>query len=62
VSASELDRDIKFLLSLIDEVTSGQAVMPSHISEDNAGAIFLMKNNGIGSRAKKRRHKDAFPQ
>jgi hypothetical protein len=26
--------------------------MPNHISEDNTGAIFLMKNNGIGSRTK----------
>jgi hypothetical protein len=62
VSASELGKDIKFLRSLIDEVT--QAVMPSHISEDNTGAIFLMKNNGIGSRTKDqaRRHSDAFPQ
>jgi hypothetical protein len=53
VSASELGKDIKFLRSLTDEVTGGQAVMPSHISEDNAGAIFLMKNNGIGSRTKR---------
>jgi hypothetical protein len=33
-------------------VTGSQAVLPSHISEDNTGAIFLMKNNGIGSRTK----------
>jgi hypothetical protein len=26
--------------------------MPSHINEKNTGAIFLMKNNGIGSRTK----------
>jgi hypothetical protein len=48
VSASELGRDIKFLGSLIDEVTGGQAIPPSH----NTGAIFLMRNNGIGSRTK----------
>jgi hypothetical protein len=52
VSASELGNDIKFLRSLIDEMSGGQAVMPSHISEDNTGAIFLMKNYGIGSRTK----------
>jgi hypothetical protein len=51
-SASELGKDIKFLRSLIDEVTGGQAVMPSHISEDNTGAIFLMKKNGVSSRTK----------
>jgi hypothetical protein len=48
-SASELGKDIKFLRSLIDEMTGGQAVVPSHISEDNTGAIFLMQNNGIVS-------------
>jgi hypothetical protein len=37
---------------LIDERTAGQAVLPSHISEDNTRAIFLMKNNGIGPRTK----------
>jgi hypothetical protein len=52
VSASELGKDIKFLPSLIAKVTNGQAVMPSHMSEDSTRAIFLMKNNGIGSRTK----------
>jgi hypothetical protein len=51
-SASELGKDIKFYRSLIDEVTGGIPILPSHISEDNTGAIFLMKNNGIGSRTK----------
>ncbi len=35
VSASELGKDIKYLRSLVDEVTGGQAVLPSHTSEDN---------------------------
>jgi hypothetical protein len=52
-SASELSKDIKFLRSLlINEVTGGQAVMPSHISKDNTGVIVLTKDNGIGSRTK----------
>jgi hypothetical protein len=51
-SASELGKDIKFLRSLIDEMTGGQAVLPSHFSEDNTGAIFLMKNTGVSSRTK----------
>jgi hypothetical protein len=62
VLASELGKNIKFLRSLIDEVNGGQAILPSHISEDNTGAIFLMKNNGIRSMTKARRHSDAFPQ
>jgi hypothetical protein len=33
-------------------MTGGQAVLPSHFSEDNTGAIFLMKNNGVSSRTK----------
>jgi hypothetical protein len=33
VSASELDKNNKFLRSLIDEVTGDQAVLPSHINE-----------------------------
>jgi hypothetical protein len=33
-------------------MTGGQAVLPSHISEDNTGAIFLMTNNGVSSRTK----------
>jgi hypothetical protein len=40
-SASELGKDIKFFRSMIDEVTGGQAVLPSRISEDNTEAIFL---------------------
>jgi hypothetical protein len=41
-STSELGKDIKFFRSLIDEVTGGQAVLPSHLSEDNTGAIFFL--------------------
>jgi histone deacetylase 1/2 len=52
VAMSQCGQEIKFIAMLLNEVTGGKVTLPSILREDNTGAIFIAKNQQIGTRTK----------
>ena len=52
VAMSMVATEVKFVVSLLNEIGNCPPVLPSVLREDNTGAIFMAKNTAIGQRTK----------